>query len=68
MRAYTLNVYDSWLTCLKQAWSSTTSEWMGRWAIICHTMPYSNKPDLCVQLHYYWTTRNSLLACSHFMA
>lgn len=51
----------------KQAWSETASKWMGRWSILHNSMPDSNWPELCVQLHHCWTKRNLILACSLFM-
>lgn len=51
----------------EQAWNQATKERMGRWTCLRNTVPNSNGTELCIQFHSYWTKRDIVLACSHFM-
>lgn len=40
---------------------------MGRWTILHHTMPNSDRAELCLQLHHYWPKRDLILARPYLM-
>lgn len=68
---FRINIKEIWWNCvilLKQAWNPTNSKWLGRWTGIHNTVPHTNRPELCVQLHHCWAKGNSILACTYIMA